>query len=132
MARAHWPLHHGRPIVRVALALAGTRQNLERTLLADTGAGGSQSAFELILPESDCLMCGGNPAHWVVLGGAYAGPFPVYLLHVRVPQIAFDEDIPAVGVPASDPDFDGIAAFGFLNRFSYGNFGDPSQFGLET
>ena len=24
-----------------------------------------------------------------------------------------------------------IACFGFLNRFTYGNFGDPSQFGLE-
>jgi hypothetical protein len=27
--------------------------------------------------------------------------------------------------------FDGIACFRFLNRFTYGNFGDPNQFGLE-
>jgi hypothetical protein len=27
--------------------------------------------------------------------------------------------------------FDGIACFRFLNRFTYGNFGDPGQFGLE-
>ena len=24
-----------------------------------------------------------------------------------------------------------LACFAFLNRFTYGNFGDPSQFGLE-
>jgi hypothetical protein len=27
---------------------------------------------------------------------------------------------------------DGIACFGFLNRFHYGNFGDSALFGLET
>ena len=27
--------------------------------------------------------------------------------------------------------FDGIACFGFLNLFTYGNFGDPALFGLE-
>ena len=33
------------------------------------------------------------------------------------------------GVPRG---LDGLACFRFLNRFSYGNFGDPGQFGLET
>jgi hypothetical protein len=37
----------------------------------------------------------------------------------------------AVGVPAVPPGFDGLVCFSFLNRFTYGNFGDPSQFGLE-
>ncbi|MBI3412163.1 MAG: hypothetical protein HY040_27855 [Planctomycetes bacterium] len=27
--------------------------------------------------------------------------------------------------------FDGIACFSFLNRFHYGNFGNPGSFGLE-
>jgi hypothetical protein len=25
-----------------------------------------------------------------------------------------------------------VASFAFLNRFTYGNFGNPTQFGLET
>jgi len=102
-----------------------------RTLLADTGAGRSQGAFEIILRESDCLLGRGNPFHKVALRGAYAGYFPVYLLRVQVPQIRFDGDATAVGVPGNPPNFDGIAGFCFLNRFTYGNFGDPSQFGLE-
>ena len=36
-----------------------------------------------------------------------------------------------VGVPSVPPGFDGIACFPFLNRFTYGNFGDSGQFGLE-
>jgi hypothetical protein len=36
-----------------------------------------------------------------------------------------------VGVPYPPPDFDGIACFRFLNRFTYGNFGDKNAFGLE-
>jgi len=32
---------------------------------------------------------------------------------------------------ALPPGFNGLACFGFVNRFTYGNFGDPSQFGLE-
>jgi hypothetical protein len=34
-------------------------------------------------------------------------------------------------VPAYPVGFGGIACFRFLNRFTYGNFGDPNQFGLE-
>ena len=91
----------------------------------------TQGAFEIILRESDCLLGRGNPFHKVALRGAYAGYFPVYLLRVQVPQIRFDGDVTAVGVPGNPPNFDGIAGFCFLNRFTYGNFGDPSQFGLE-
>jgi len=38
--------------------------------------------------------------------------------------------LPEMG--AFPPGFDGTACFGFLNRFTYGNFGDPGQFGLES
>jgi hypothetical protein len=32
---------------------------------------------------------------------------------------------------ALPPGFDGLACCGCLNRFTYGTFGDPVQFGLE-
>jgi hypothetical protein len=38
----------------------------------------------------------------------------------------------AVGVPTAPPGLDGIACFRFLNRFTYGNFGNPNEFGLGT
>jgi hypothetical protein len=51
---------------------------------------------------------------------------------VQVPALGFSQFVRAVGVPSPPAGFDGIACFGFLNRFSYGNFGDAGQFGLET
>jgi len=132
MPRALWPLLHHRPVVQVILALAQGGQPLVRNLLADTGAGTAQGAFELLLEETDCLLCGGLPLPGVVLGGAYTGTYPIYLVRVRVPILGVDHDLPAVGVPAGPAGFDGIACFRFLNRFSYGNFADPGQFGLET
>jgi hypothetical protein len=38
----------------------------------------------------------------------------------------------AVGVQTPPTGFDGIACFRFLNRFTYGNFGSSTQFGLEN
>jgi hypothetical protein len=99
--------------------------------LADTGAGNARAGFELLLEEQDCLAAGGVPSQTVVLGGAYAGPHPVYLLRVQIPDLGFDHHLPAVGVPAAPAGFDGIACFRFLNRFEYGNFGDAGQFGLD-
>lgn len=42
--------------------------------------------------------------------------------------------LPVAAVPANalPTGLDGIAAFRFLNRFAYGNFGAPEHFGLET
>jgi hypothetical protein len=131
MPRVLWPLRHGRPCVQVVLALAPGGQPHPRTLLADTGAGARAAPFELILDEDDCLLCGGVPLLTVTLGGAYVGSFPIYDLPVRVPALGFDLRLHAVGVPSVPVGFDGIACFGFLNRFTYRNFGDPSQFGLE-
>jgi hypothetical protein len=99
-------------------------------VLADTGAGSGSSGVDLILDEDDCLLCG-YPLKPIRLGGAYAGSFPTYGLPVRVPSLGFDRKLRAVGVPSVPAGFDGIACFSFLNRFTYGNFGDPSQFGLE-
>ena len=66
------------------------------------------------------------------LGGAYVGLYPVYLLRVQIPEIGFDLPVHVVGVPAAPQGFHGIASFRFLNRFTYGNFGNPAEFGLET
>ncbi len=131
MPRVQWPLRHGRPCVEVVLILAQGGQPFPRILLADSGAGSQTDPFQLILDEDDCLLCGGFPYLSVTLGGAYVGSFPIYDLPVRLPALGFDRHMHAVGVPSVPAGFDGIACFGFLNRFSYSNFGDPSQFGLE-
>jgi hypothetical protein len=132
MPRVHWPLLRRQPQVEVTLTLAVGRQAVVRRLLADTGAGTARAGFELLLDEQDCLLCGGVPLQPVVLGGAYSGNFPVYLLRVEVPGLGFDRLTPVVGISRSPHGFDGIACFRFLNRFTYGNFGDPDGFGLET
>jgi len=131
MPRVQWPLLHGRPCVQVILSLAQTGVTLLRTLLADTGAGSQNSRFELILDENDCLSCGGLPGQLINLGGAYTGPFPTYDLLVQLPALGFIQNLRVVAVSSLPAAFDGIACFPFLNRFTYGNFGDPSQFGLE-
>jgi hypothetical protein len=105
---------------------------LVRQLIADTGAATAQAGFELVLQENDCLVCGGIPSHPVTLGGAYIGSFPVYVVRLQIPALSFDHHLRAAAVPACPAGFDGIAGFRFLNRFTYGNFGDPSRFGLET
>lgn len=132
MPRVQWPLRHGRPCVEVVLTLTQGGQTLSRSLLADTGAGSQISAFDLVLDEDDCVLCGANPIQPISLSGAYVGSFPLYGISVRVPALGFDQNLRAVGVPSVPAGFDGIAGFSFLNRFTYGNFGDPSQFGLES
>ena len=132
MPRVLWPLLHHRPIVEVVLTLTSGGQPLVRQLIADTGAATARAGFELLLQENDCLVCGGIPSHPVTLGGAYIGSFPVYVVRLQIPTLNFDHHLRAAGVPACPVGFDGIAGFRFLNRFSYGNFGDPSRFGLET
>ena len=131
MPREQWPLRRGRPCVEVVLTLAAGGQPFPRILVADTGAGASTSGIHLILEEDDCVLCGGTPLQPITLGGAYKGSFPTYGLFARVPALGFNQNLRAAGVPSVPVGFDGIACFGFLNRFTYGNFGDPSQFGLE-
>jgi hypothetical protein len=131
MARAQWPLKHGRPAIEIILTLALDGAKVPRTLLADTGAGSSQSVFEMLLDENDCILCGGRPAKLVPLGGAYSGTFPRYRMRVEIPQLNFANDVFVVGVPDPPKHLDGIACFRFLNRFTYGNFGNAGEFGLE-
>jgi hypothetical protein len=130
MPRALWPLHQEQPNIQIALALA-TGQFAVRHLLADTGAGTARAGFELVLLEKDCLQTGALLAPAVHLGGAYVGSYLVYVVRVQIPLLGFDQPVRAVAVSTVPTHFDGLAGFRFLNRFSYGNFGDPGQFGLE-
>jgi hypothetical protein len=70
MPRVQWPLHRGRPCVQVFLTSAQGGQPLLRSLLADTGAGSLRLDVELILLETDCLLCPRIPYPPVRLGGA--------------------------------------------------------------
>ena len=132
MASAHWPLRHGRPTLEVVLTLAQGDQKVTRNLLADTGAGAVHDPFEIVLDEIDCLMCGSMPFKMVTLGGSLSGTYPIYVILVEIPALGFMGDVFAAGVDRTPDGFDGIAGFPFLNRFTYGNFGNPLAFGLET
>ncbi len=132
MPRTEWPHRNGRPCIQIVLTLAADGQTFPRTVLADTGAGALKAGIEFILEEDDCLLCGGNPDQFVTLGGAYVGSFPIYVLPVQLPALGFAQNMRVVGVPSIPAGFDGIACFSFLNRFHYGNFGDPDVFGLES
>jgi hypothetical protein len=131
MPREHWSLRRGRPCVEVVLTVAADGRPLSRSLLADSGAGSRFAHFHMILDEEDCLLCGGRPLHGISLRGAYAGAFPLYGISVRLPSLGFHKHLRAVGVPSVPPGFDGIACFSFLNGFTYGNFGNANQCGLE-
>ncbi len=131
MPRAQWQLKKGRPVIQVILTMALSGQKVARTLLADTGAGSSQAHFEIILEESDCLLAGAGASHMLTLGGAYIGSYPVYLVRIEIPLLGFSGDFRTVGVPTPPVGLDGIAGFRFLNRFTYGDFGDPNRLGLE-
>lgn len=132
MPRVKWPLQHGRPCIELLLTLTIGGQSLARMLLADTGAGSKSSGIDLILDEDDCLHCGGVTGSSVKLSGAYVGSFPLYVLPVQLPALGFAGNARVVGVPSVAAAFAGIACFSFLNRFHYGNFGDPDAFGLES
>lgn len=130
MPSVRWALVRERPAIRITLQLK-TGQTVERTLLSDTAAGSLRAGFELVIRESDSVTAGEQFAASVTLGGAYTGVFPVHWIRVAIPAIQFTGRVRAVSVPNVPPGFDGIACFRFLNRFHYGNSGDPRQFGLE-
>lgn len=131
MPRATWLLHRDRPSIQIILENASGTRSIVRTLLADTGAGTLRSAFEILLDEVDCLTFGGIWSTMAGLSGAYAGSFPVYFVRVQIPQLNFDRRIRAIGVRTVPSGFNGIACFRFLNNLTYGNFGNPGQFGIE-
>ena len=132
MPRAQWQLKNDRPVIQVILTMALNGQKVLRTLLADTGAGNAKAHFEVLLDENDCLLAGVSASYMLTLGGAYTGSYPVYLVPIEIPLLGISGDLRTVGVPSPPKGLDGIAGFRFLNRFTYGNFGNPLEFGLET
>ena len=132
MARAQWPLQQGRPTLEVILTHAKSGQKVVRTLLADTGAGAEHDQFEFVLDGVDCVLCGGLPFRTVAVGGAYSGVYPAFSLPIEIPALGFSDLVFAVGISPPPLDFDGIACFRFLNRFTYGNFGNKGEFALEA
>jgi hypothetical protein len=129
-----WPLRRGTPCIEVQLVHRMTDVRDARTLLADTGAASIQSPFELVLGAADQHRFGGRPHRRVRLGGAIRGTFAVCTVWVEIPGLLRVQPVAAVAVPAAmlPRGLDGIAAFRFLDRFSYGNFADPGAFDLET
>lgn len=132
MPRALWTHLNDRPRIRVVFTLVANNQQVIRDLIADTGAGNLRSKVALILEEHDCILFGGVSSMGAVLGGAFTGTFPANNIRAQIPQLGFDRMLRIVGIPSAPYGFDGVASFRFLNRFTYGNFGDPNQFGLEV
>jgi hypothetical protein len=50
-----------------------------------------------------------------------------YDVAVQLPTLGFAKNLRVVGVPSLLAGFDGIACFSFVNRFSYGNFGNSGM-----
>jgi hypothetical protein len=126
-----WPLHDGRPAVEIELVVPDSLHAHGKRPLVDTGAGPDAAPFELLLDEQDCVISAHRSSHLVRLSGAFSGEFRCYIVERRVPQLDLSVVTTAVGIDRPPAGFDGIAAFGFLNRFAYGNFGRPQPFGLE-
>jgi hypothetical protein len=54
------------------------------------------------------------------------------VVRIPIPPLGFDHHLRAAVVPADPSGFNGIDGFRPLNRFLYGNSGDPTRCGLET
>ena len=54
MPKVMWQLERNRPVVKIQLVATASDPEVTRTLRADTGAGGFNAPFELILSASDC------------------------------------------------------------------------------
>ena len=135
MPRVTWPLEHDRPVVHVQFVETASGHRETRLLLADTGAGGLYAPFELIVRTSACQRYMGlRSSDDVALGGAIIGTYPIYAVRVEIPALSVARRVRVVAVsdPACPAGMDGISGFQFLSSFTYGNFGDRRQFGLET
>ena len=132
MPRVLWPLHGGRPTIQILLVLRPSGQKVPRTLLADTGAGNLKSRFHFLLTAADIQLCGGLYSHTVNLRRAYQGPHPVYVIRVEIPALSVRRTFWAAAIDSPPTGLDGSAGFRFLNRFTYGNFGDRATSGSSS
>jgi hypothetical protein len=134
MPHVCWPLQRGCPVIEITLVEPNSLYTVDRTLLADTGGGSLYAPFELVLSTVDCQQFQQRRRGVVRLSGAFPGIFPMYSLRVEVPALQWAQVVAVVGVPVTQlpSGLDGLAGFRFLSLFSYGNFGNPNQFCLET
>lgn len=133
MRRQTWFLQKDVPVIEVQLHEPFGGFSATRVLLADSGAGPRFSPFELVLGLADGLRFGSRVINTAHVGGAFQGQFPVRAVTIEIPQLQIKRQTNALIVPdlSAFSDFDGLAAFSFLNAFTYGNFGNPAEFGLE-
>jgi len=132
--RQTWLLHNDLPVIEVLLLEPFTGSWESLTLLADTGAGPRFSPFEIVLSHADIARFGQEESGFAGVSGALQGQFRVHRVRLQIPSLRVDLAVDALSAPSSSliGGLDGIAAFRFLNSFSYGNFGSPYEFGLEV
>jgi len=132
--RQTWLLQNDLPVIEVLLLEPFTGSWESRILLADTGAGPRFSLFEIVLSHADIARFGQQELGEVSVSGALQGRMTVFSLQLQIPRLGVDLSVDALSAPSSSliGGLDGIAAFRFLNSFSYGNFGSPHEFGLEV
>ena len=134
MPRFLWPLQNGQPVISIYLRDVETEVLSPRVLLADTGAGDAFTAVELILIQRDGERFGREWLGNAQAGGFVRGNFEIQLVPIVIPALNVARLATALLIPPSElpQGLSGIAGFRLLNKFSYGNFGDPKRFGLEA
>ena len=134
MPRQSWLLRDDIPVIEILLRERFSGFTETRVLVADTGAGPRFSPFELVLSVADGIRFGGRVLNSAYVGGAFQGEFPIRAVEIEMPTFKLRRMADALIVPdlGAFGDFDGLAAFRLLNSFTYGNFGNPAEFGLET
>ncbi len=127
------PLVNSCPAIEVLLREPFTGATSSRILLADTGAGARFGPADLILSPRDIEPFAISQTGSAGTSGALQGQYPVFLMELEMPALGIFCSVRVLSVPATHffPGFDGIACFRFLNSFTYGNFGNPAEFGLE-
>lgn len=133
MPRQTWLLQKDVPVIEVQLLEQFTGLWVNRVLLADTGAGPRFSPFEIVLSHADIARFSMEESGSVGVSGALQGRLQVHKVQLQISALSINRYVSALSAPASSllMGLDGIAAFRFLNSFSYGNFGSASEFGLE-
>ena len=134
-----WKLENGRPVVELEFTRDIDGKAVKRGMLAATGGGATSSPFDVILARSDVReFLAGNATVTVSLGGALLGRYPCAWIAGGLPGLPA-RPLVAVSVPDDHPLFhrlaadgaDGLAGLRFLDRYHYGNFGHPGEFGIE-
>ncbi len=134
MPRQSWLLRDDVPVIEILLRERFSGFTESRLLVADTGAGPRFSPFELVLSAADGMRFGARVLDSAYVGGAFQGEFPIRAVEIEMPAFNLRRMADALIVPdlGAFGEFDGLAAFCFLNSFTYGNGGNPAEFVLES